>query len=142
MLNEFTTDECVWVYPGCRCPRACCSAIGQRQCDQLRHLQPFLRHIAICNNFVKVARDLRKRTASPSVATALRLFRRKRSTSSCVRQALRGLSYYNVMTFGDVGGGLGQRRVAAAVRRRPKAEPLPLYDKVVEDLEMDRQVLA
>lgn len=94
----------------------------------------FYVHIAICNNFVKVARDLRKNgiPVGGDGPTAIS----QEEIDQLVREAkaLRGLSYYNVIDLW--GRGVVAWDNDGFGRRPPQAESrAALYDKVVEDLE-------
>lgn len=134
MLNEFTTDEVMWVYDDAGVPEL---VKGDWSSDNVVNYGIYSRlyvHIAVCNNFLKVARDLEKNGVQIG-GTGEKAISQEEIDQFCREaRALRALSYYNII---DLWG----RGVVAwddmSFGERPKqAESrAALYNKVVADLE-------
>lgn len=138
MLNEFTTDECMWVYDDAGVPELVKGNWGTDNVVNYGIYSRFYVHIAICNNFIKVARDLHK-NGVPVGGTGDKAISQE-EVDQFVREAkaLRALSYYNVIDLWGRGV-IAWDDMDFGERPKQAESRTALYDKVVKDLE---EVLA
>lgn len=132
MMQEFPTDECMWVYSDAGVPEICQGTWGTDNIINYGIYSRFYSHIAICNNFLRVTRDMLGE--APSLGSGkTEISKAEIEQFQLEARALRALSYYNVI---DLWG----RAVVAwddvESQRPPQAESrAALFNKVVADLE-------
>lgn len=129
MLNEFTTDECLWVYQDAGVFDLVQDNWGSDNVVVYGIYSRFYTHIAVCNDFIRLARN--PEAQGIPVDDALRA---ELNQFMLEARALRDLSYYNIIDLWGRGviawDDMGYGEVPQQAESR-KA----LYDKVVADLE-------
>ncbi len=138
MLNEFPTDEVMWIYADAGVPELVQGTWGTDNVVNYGIYSRFYVHIAVCNNFLKVARNL-EANGVPVGGDGPTAISQAEIDQFCLEaRALRALSYYNVIDLW--GRGVVAWDDMEFGQRPPQAESrAALYDKVVTDLE---EVLA
>lgn len=133
MLNEFPTDECMWIYQDAGVPDLVQGNWGSDNVVVYGIYSRFYTHIAICNDFIRLTRDLGSYGISPDAELQQEI-----EQFVLEARALRDLSYYNVIDLW--GRGVIAWDDMAYGEVPPQAESrTALYEKVVADLE---EVLA
>lgn len=138
MLNEFPTDECMWVYADAGVPELVQGTWGSDNVVNCGIYSRFYSHIAVCNNFLQLVRDL------PSMGVAIggdgpTAISQAELDQFCLEaRALRALSYYNVIDLWGRGV-VAWDDMQMGTRPKQAESRAALYDKVVADLE---EVLA
>lgn len=133
MLNEFPTDECMWVYSDAGIPELVQGSWGTDNVVNYGIYSRFYSHIAVCNNFLNVVRNLGA-NGVPVGGEGPTAISQEEIDQFCLEaRALRALSYYNVIDLWGRGvvawdDNIGQRPAQAESRAA-------LFDKVVADLE-------
>ena len=129
MLNEFPTDECMWVYQDAGVPDLVQANWGSDNVVVYGIYSRFYTHIAICNDFLRLVNDLGANGISVDAELQKEIDQFKLEA-----RALRGLSYYNVVDLW--GRGVVAWDDMAYGQTPPQAESREaLFNKVVEDLE-------
>ena len=134
MMNEFPTDEVMWVYDDAGVPELVQGLWGSDNVVNYGIYSRFYAHIAVCNSFIKLTRDLGSVGVPVGGDGPTAISQEEVDQFAREARALRALSYYNVI---DLWG----RGVVAwddmAFGERPKqAESrAALFKKVVDDLE-------
>lgn len=129
MLNEFPTDECMWVYQDAGVPDLVQGNWGSDNVVVYGIYSRFYVHIAICNDFLRLTSNL-EGNGIPVDAELQKEVDQFRLEA----RALRGMSYYNVIDLW--GRGVIAWDDMAYGEVPPQAESrAALYDKVVTDLE-------
>lgn len=99
MLNEFTTDEVNWVWPDVGVFDLCTNTWGSSNANIFGAYSRFYTHIAICNDFIRLTRNLGEYgiPVGGDGPTAIS----QAEIDQFVREAraLRDLSYYYVIDF-------------------------------------------
>ena len=138
MMNEFTTDEVMWVYDDAGVPELIKANWSSDNVVNYGIYSRFYVHIAVCNNFIKVARDLEKNGVEIGGTGPNAISQAEIDQFVLEARALRALSYYNIIDLWGRGViawddmEFGERPEQAESREA-------LYNKVVKDLE---EVLA
>ena len=129
MLNEFPTDECMWVYQDAGVADLVQANWGSDNVVVYGIYSRFYTQIAICNDFLRLVKD----PASQGIPVDAEL-QKEIDQFKLEARALRGLSYYNVIDLW--GRGVIAWDDMAYGEVPPQAESREaLYNKVVEDLE-------
>ena len=134
MLQEFPTDECMWVYADAGVPELVQGTWGSDNIVNYGIYSRFYSHIAVCNNFIQLSRDLG--TYGIEVGGEGDTAISQADVDQFVREAraLRALSYYNVIDFWGRGV-VAWDDVDTGVRPEQAASREELFNKVVADLE-------
>lgn len=134
MLNEFTTDECMWVYDDAGVTDLVQGKWGTDNVVNYGIYSRFYVHIAVCNNFLKVAKNLAA-NGVPIGGDGPTAISQAEIDQMCLEaRALRALSYYNVIDLW--GRGVVAFEDMEFGNRPPQAESREaLFTKVVTDLE-------
>lgn len=134
MLNEFTTDECKWIWPDAGVVDLVTSTWSDQNANIFGTYSRLYTHIAICNEFIRLVNDADSYGINfPETATGNQVSRSEVNQLVLEARALRDLSYFYVIDlFGnaaicwdDQPGGTNPVPVTRA----------ELYNKVVADLE-------
>ncbi len=133
MLNEFTTDEVNWVWPDVGVFDLCTNTWGSSNANIFGAYSRFYTHIAICNDFIRLTRDLDSYgiTVGGSGEGAIS----QEEVDQFVREAraLRDLSYYYVIDFfGNAVVAWDDMQYGETPQQTTRAE---LFKKVTDDLE-------
>ena len=129
MLNEFTTDECLWIYQDAGVFDLVQDNWGSDNVVVYGIYSRFYTHIAICNDFLRLARD--PGAVGITVDDELR---KELNQFMLEARALRDMSYYNIIDLWGRGviawDDMGYGEVPQQAESRQA-----LYEKVVGDLE-------
>lgn len=129
MLNEFTTDECLWIWADVGVFDLVTGTWSSSNANIFGAYSRYYTHIAVCNEFIRTARD--PEALGIKVDDALRA---ELDQFILEARALRALSYFNIIDF------FGRAVVAWDDQANgdvpPQAESrAALFNKVVADLE-------
>lgn len=135
MLNEFTTDECMWVYDDAGGVKELVTGTWSAGNGVNYGIYSrFYVHIGVCNNFIRVARDLRKNGVEVGGTGDKAISQEEVDQFVREAKALRALSYYNVIDLWGRGV-VAWDDIAVGVRPKQAESRTALYEKVVKDLE-------
>lgn len=129
MLNEYTTDECLWVYQDAGVFDLVQDNWGSDNVVVYGIYSRFYTHIAICNDFIRLARD----PESQGIPVDAEL-RAELDQFILEARALRDMSYYNVIDLWGRGVIAWDDMAYGDVPQQAESRQA-LYDKVVSDLE-------
>lgn len=134
MMNEFPTDECMWVYQDAGVPEVVGGTWGTDNIVNYGIYSRFYAHIAVCNSFIKMANDLES-VGVPVGGDGPNAISQE-EVDQFIREAraLRGLSYYNVIDLWGRGV-IAWDDMEFGARPEQAASREELFNKVVDDLE-------
>ncbi|MBD5231095.1 MAG: RagB/SusD family nutrient uptake outer membrane protein [Bacteroidales bacterium] len=134
MLNEFTTDECKWIWPDAGIVDLVTSTWSDQNANIFGTYSRLYTHIAICNEFMRLINNAGEYGISfPEQASGNQVSRAEVNQLLLEARALRDLSYFYVIDlFGNA--------ALCWDDQEPGSNPVPttrteLYNKVVADLE-------
>ena len=119
MLNEFTTDECKWIWPDVGVVDIVTNTWGKDNANIFGTYSRLYVHIAICNDFIRLIDN-----GVPGAEADLAQYRLE-------ARALRALSYYWVLDLFGKGGFVDENTSGNPVQ----ITRLDLYNWLVEELE-------
>lgn len=138
MLNEFTTDECMWVYADAGVPELVQGNWDVNNVVNYGIYSRFYAHIAVCNNFIQLANDLGSYGIPVGGEGDNAISQAEVDQMVREARALRALSYYNVIDLWGRGV-VAWDDMAFGTRPEQAESREALYNKVVKDVE---EVLA
>lgn len=128
MLEEFPTDECIWIYEDAGVPELRSSTWGSANVLLFGTYSRLYTHIAVCNDFLRLTADLGTYGINPDAA-----LQKDIDQFNLEARALRGLSYYYVINFFGNGvlawDDMAYGEIPQQVTRKE------LFNKVTADLE-------
>ena len=119
MLNEFTTDECKWIWPDIGVFDLVTNTWGKDNGNIFGTYSRLYVHIAICNDFIRMIDN-----GAPGAAADLAQYRLE-------ARALRALSYYWVVDLFGKGGFVDEKTSGNPVQKTR----LELYNWLANELE-------
>lgn len=128
MLNEFTTDECNWIWADVGVFDLCTGTWGSSNANIFGTYSRLYTHIAICNDFIRLTRDLGTYDISLDAET-----QKEVDQFVLEARALRDLSYYYVIDFfGNAAIAWDDMAYGEVPAQTTRTE---LFNKVTTDLE-------
>lgn len=134
MLNEFTTDECMWVYDDAGVTDLVQGKWDVNNVVNYGIYSRFYSHIAVCNNFIQVARNLGANGVPVGGDGPTAISQAEVDQMVLEARALRALSYYNVIDLWGRGV-VAWDDMSFGTRPEQAESREALYNKVVKDLE-------
>ncbi len=134
MLNEFPTDECMWVYQDAGVPDLVQGNWGSDNVVVYGIYSRFYTHIAICNDFIRLVRNASANGIPVGGDGANAISQAEIDQFILEARALRDLSYYNVIDLWGRGVIAWDDMAYGEVPQQAESRAA-LFDKVVGDLE-------
>ena len=136
MLNEFTTDECTWIWKDSGVFDLCTSTWSSNNENIFGTYSRLYTHIAVCNDFIRLARNLGDYGVSTGEGEN-QVSKAELDQFVLEARALRGLSYFYVLDlFGNAVDAWDNQLTG---EEPPYITRTDLFNKVTADLE---EVLA
>lgn len=132
MLNEFTTDECTWIWKDSGVFDLCTSTWSSNNENVFGTYSRLYTHIAVCNDFIRLTRNLGD--YGISVGTGENQISQADIDQFVLEaRALRDLSYYYVLDLFGNGADAWDNQLTG--EEPPYITRADLFQKVTEDLE-------
>lgn len=134
MLEEFPTDECLWMYNDGGVDEMRWGTWGSTNVAIFGTYSRLYTHIAVCNDFLRLVNNPGDNGLSfPEVAEGNQISQAEVDQFKLEARALRDLSYYYVIDFfGDAARAWDDMKYGEAPRQTTRAA---LFEEVVADLE-------
>lgn len=133
MLNEFTTDEVSWIWPDVGVVDLCTNTWGSSNGNIFGGYSHFYTHIAICNDFIRLSRNLGTYNVEVGGTGDKAISQEELDQFVREARALRDLSYYYVIDFwGNAVRAWDDMNYGDVPQQVTRKE---LFDLVVADLE-------
>jgi len=133
MLNEFPTDEVMWLYQDAGVPELVQGTWSTGNVNIFGAYSRFYVHIAVCNDFIRLTRSLGDYGVQVGGSGDKAISQAEIDQFVLEARALRAMSYYNVIDL--FGNGVLAWDDMAYGDVPPQKTRTELYDKVVADLE-------
>lgn len=134
MLNEFPTDECMWVYQDAGVPDLVQANWGSDNVVVYGIYSRFYTHIAICNDFIRLVRNASSNGIKIGGTGDDAISQEEVDQFVLEARALRDLSYYNVIDLWGRGVIAWDDMKYGEIPQQAESRAA-LFDKVVADLE-------
>lgn len=133
MLNEFTTDECNWIWKDSGVFDLCTNTWGTNNENVFGTYSRLYCHISICNDFLRLTNDLGQYDITIGGEGETAISQEEIDQFRLEARALRGLSYFYVIDlFGNAAYCWDNQLTGQEPPQVTRAE---LYNSVVADLE-------
>lgn len=132
MLNEFTTDECTWIWKDSGVFDLCTSTWSSNNENVFGTYSRLYTHIAVCNDFIRLSRNLGDYGIKPGTG-ANQVSQEDLDQFVLEARALRDLSYYYVLDLFGNGADAWDNQLTG--EEPPYITRADLFKKVTEDLE-------
>ena len=121
MMNEFTTDECIWIWPDLGVVDLVTNTWGKDNANIFGTYSRLYSHIAVCNDFIQQARDNENPEVRKMVLEA---------------RTLRAMSYYWVIDiFGQGSFALDTDEIGAAPQQKDRKFLYNWLDGELDEIE-------
>jgi len=134
MMNEFPTDEVMWVYNDAGVPEIVQGTWGSDNVVNYGIYSRFYAHIAVCNSFIQLTRDLGSMNVPVGGDGPTAISQSEIDQFVLEARALRALSYYNVIDLWGRGV-VAWDDIPFGERPKQAESREALFDMVVADLE-------
>lgn len=133
MLNEFTTDECTWIWKDSGVFDLCTDTWSSNNENVFGTYSRLYTHIAVCNDFIRLCRNLGDYGIEPNGTGENAISQADIDQFVLEARALRGLSYFYVIDlFGNAANAWDDQVTG---EEPPYILRKDLFEKVTNDLE-------